>query len=133
ITLGGSFTDPGTLDQHTVTITWGDGSAPETFNLAAGILTFSKGHKYLDNSPKGSASGVDTISVTVKDDDTGTGSGSTGITVNIVAPASRVVLTSVSSLNENDSLSLSGSFTDPGTLDKHSVTVDWGDGSAPDT
>jgi hypothetical protein len=39
--LGGSFTDPGTLDCHTAVNTWGDGSANTTVNLGAGVLSFS--------------------------------------------------------------------------------------------
>ena len=31
-------------------------------------------------------------------------------------------------INENGSVSLSGSFADSGALDTHTVLVDWGDG-----
>src|SRR6185295_17974231 len=34
-----------------------------------------------------------------------------------------------STINENGSTTLNGSFTDLGTLDTHVVTINWGDGS----
>ena len=34
MTLTGSFTDPGTLDTHTVVINWGDGSPNTILTLA---------------------------------------------------------------------------------------------------
>src|SRR5262249_18849571 len=51
ITLSGSFVDPGTLDTHTVTINWNDGSANTVLNLAAGVLTYSTTHLYADDRP----------------------------------------------------------------------------------
>lgn len=39
--VSGSFTDPGTLDTHTVTVNWGDGSPDTVINLAAGVYTFA--------------------------------------------------------------------------------------------
>src|SRR5262249_32209613 len=52
-TLNGSFTDPGTQDTHTVVITWGPGEGSTTLNLAAGVLSFSAAHQYLDDNPTG--------------------------------------------------------------------------------
>jgi len=40
-----------------------------------------------------------------------------------VAPAS--VTLSATTINENQSTTLSGSFTDPGTLDTHVVVIKW--------
>ena len=53
------------------------------------------------------------------------------ITVNNVAPSSIVVSTNPSTINEDGTTTLSGSFVDPGTLDIHAVRIDWGDGSTP--
>src|SRR5439155_21458978 len=86
VSLGGSFTDPGTLDTHTVVINWGDGSTNTTVNLAASVLSFSGvSHQYKDN-PTGQPTGSYTISVTVTEKDGGTTSGSTSEQVNNVAP-----------------------------------------------
>ncbi len=58
--------------------------------------------------------------------------GSTPITVNNVAPSNLTLTPSVTSLLEGDVLTLSGSFSDPGRGDTHTVVIDWGDGT-PDT
>ncbi|MGY3439856.1 MULTISPECIES: PKD domain-containing protein [unclassified Marinovum] len=113
ITLAATFTDPGTLDTHTVSVDWGDGSA------AGSGLTDS--HTYLDD-------GVYTVTVTVTDDDGGIGDDTLIVTVNNVAPT--VVAGADQVIDENDMITLAATFTDPGTLDTHVVSVDWGDGSA---
>src|SRR5262249_29243658 len=63
-TLSGSFADPGTQDTHTVIINWGPGETSTTLTLAAGVLTFSATHQYLDDCPSGTASDVYPIAVT---------------------------------------------------------------------
>src|SRR5207245_546466 len=119
ITLGGSFADPGTLDTHQVVVNWGDGSANTTVNLAAGVLSFSGiSHTYLDN-PTGQPTGSYTIGMTVTDKDGGSASGSTSVQVKNVAPTNLALTRSATSINEGGSVSLGGSFTDPGTLDTH--------------
>src|SRR5262249_56780354 len=85
-TVTGAFTDPGVLDTHTVVIRWGDGSPDTTLNLAAGVLTFSTGHRYLDDNPSGSPVDVNTVTVTVTDKDGDSGTGAAAVTVNNVAP-----------------------------------------------
>src|SRR5262249_33751588 len=124
----GSFTDPGTLDTHTVVINWGDGSANTTVSLAANVLSFSNvSHQYLDNPAGGSSY---TISVTVTHKDNGSDSGSTAVTVNHVAPTKVQPSLTTSIINYTNLTPLSGSFTDPGTLDTHTVVIDWGDNSS---
>ncbi len=130
-TVNGSFTDPGTLDTHTVDISWGDGSADTTLSLAAGVLTFSASHQYLDN-PAGQAHGGSfAVSATVTDKDGDSGSGGTSVVVNNVAP----VVTSLTGPTPSpgvrgQTLSFGGTFTDVGTLDTHTATIDWGDSSS---
>ncbi len=121
-TLNGSFTDPGTLDTHVVTINWGDGNT-QTVPLAAGVTTFSTPHQYLQD-------GNYPISVSVADNGGGaSASVSTPATVNNVAPSNVAVSLTAGTINENGSTTLNGSFTDPGTLDTHAVTINWGDGN----
>jgi hypothetical protein len=131
-TLAGSFTDPGTLDTHTVVIVWGPGEGGTTLTLPAGVLTFSASHQYLDDNPSGTAADVYPVSVTVTDDDTGVGTAGTSVTVTNVAPSS-VVLNPVLAISENGVATLTGSFTDPGTQDVHTVAVNWGPGETPTT
>lgn len=60
------------------------------------------------------------------------GTDSAVVTVNNVAPAVATPTLSAATINEDQTVTLSGSFADPGTLDSHSVVIRWGDGS-PDT
>jgi hypothetical protein len=125
VSLGGSFTAPG-KDAHTVTIDWGDGSSADTVNLGAGVHTFHQSHQFLSE-------GHDSITVSVADGAGGTVSGNTAVQVDDVAPSKVTLLPSATTINEGDSINLSGTFLDPGTKDTHTVTIDWGDGSSADT
>ena len=120
-----TFDDPGTLDTHTVEVDWGDGVI-ETFNLS-GERVFNTTHQYLDDPPTGTIDGSYTATVRVIDDDTGEASGSATVTVLNVAP-SNVQVSLVSPIFENGFTELTMTFDDPGTLDTHTVEVDWGDG-----
>ena len=71
--------------------------------------------------------------VKVTDDDTGSGSLSTPVTVNNVAPSVLGLNVSNNNINEGQTTTLTIAFTDPGTLDTHTATVNWGDGSATST
>lgn len=131
-TLDLSFTDAGLVDEHTVTIDWGDGTV-ESVTLAVGDRTASLTHQYLDDDPTGTASDAYSISVSVTDDDTGATGDTASVTVSNVAP----VLTSLSTdssiiyegAQQGEAVNLTASFTDVGTLDTHSATIDWGDGT----
>ena len=57
-------------------------------------------------------------------------SDSTTIRINNVAPD--VELGQPSDIDENSTLTLTGMFTDPGTLDTYTATVDWGDRTSAD-
>ncbi len=51
------------------------------------------------------------------------------ITVNNVAPTAGPLVLDSSVIDENGTVNLSGSFTDPGADDTHTVVIDWGDGT----
>ncbi len=133
MTLSGSFTDVGVLDTHTVSVDWGDGgSDPATVVQAAGAGTFSASHQYLDDDPTGTPSDVYTITVTVTDDDMGSGVDTIPITVDNVDPVITSIVSSATFEDkavEGETLTVSGAFTDVGTLDSHTATIDWGDGN----
>ena len=118
-TSSGSFTDPGTLDSWSATVNYGDGSATQA--LALTNKAFNLSHVYAQN-------GSYTVTVTVTDNDGGVGTGTAIVTVTNVAP---VVNAGVdAAINAGGTFTSSGSFTDPGTLDTWTATVNYGDGSA---
>jgi len=122
-----TFDDPGTLDTHTVEVAWGDG-AVEVFNVPQGSRFFGTTHQYLDDDPSGTSADAYTVNIRVLDDDDGEVVGSAPITVSNIAP-SNLHIDSLRMIDENGLAQLTLSFDDPGTLDAHTVQVDWGDGS----
>jgi hypothetical protein len=116
----GYFTDPG-ADTWTASVDYGDGSGAQPLLLHAD-KTFDLSHLYVQN-------GAYTVTVAVRDDDGGSGVGTTTVTVDNVPPVVTDLALSATSIFENDSVTLSASFTDPGALDTHSVLITWGDGT----
>ena len=122
------FTDPGTLDTFTLTVNWGEG-APVAYPIAAGIRSFSVSHQYLDDNPTVTAFDNYPVSWTITDDDTGSDNDSGTVRVNNVPPSALSLTLARDSIDEGELGAVRGTFTDPGTLDTHSVDIDWGDGS----
>jgi len=148
-----TITDPGTLDTYTIQVNWGEGT-PDTITVgltnvasttvggttytwtaATRVLTVS--HQYLDDNATDSY----TLTFKVADDDmTGTFGGvasatnyvetSQTITVANVAPTITGVTYSATTINENGSVTVSGTVNDIGTADVITLTIVWGDGSS---
>ena len=114
-------------------VNWGgDPLSPkniETYTFAAGTKDFVLTHQYLDDNPSGTASDQYTINLTITDDDTGTSNGSTTVTVENVAPVLGCLKTVA--IEENGATTLTGTITDPGTLDTFDLVVNWGDPLSP--
>jgi hypothetical protein len=129
VTVSGNISDPGSADSFELTVTWGDGSAASTTSLPAGSTSFSLTHTYADDNPTGTPSDTNNISLSVKDKDGGIGTGSASVVVNNLAPSLTITAPADGALYAlNTSISLSGAFSDAGTLDTFSCSVDWGDG-----
>jgi hypothetical protein len=130
-TLSVDFIDPGSLSSHEVTIDWGDGTIDQ-FNLVVGTRSFTRDHTYLDDDPTGTPRDNYPIHITITDNDSFTDEDDTEITVNNVDP---VVTTLTSSspecggASEGEPITIEGTFSDAGTLDTHTVLIDWGDGT----
>ncbi len=120
----GSFTDAGTGSPWTVDIDWGDGSSHTTFSAATAGALGTQNHAYADN-------GTYQATVKVANNHGASDSRIFTVAVNNVAPV--VTLTQPAAINENDTATLNGSFADPGTLDTHTVLIDWGDAAAKTT
>lgn len=128
-TLNLSFDDPGTLDEHTVEVDWGDGSAVEVFTVPTGDRTFSATHQYIDDNPTGTASDNYQISVRLADDDLGETTATAVAKVNNVAPSNVKVTPVANILDEGGAVALTVTFDDSGSQDAHQVEINWGDGN----
>lgn len=133
VTASATFSDPGINDTHTCEIDWGDGTLQDgTLTEADGSGECFGNHTYADDD-------VYTIMVEVCDDDEDCDQATTTQIVNNVAPS--VAIASLSdetgSPIEPGGVALAGleitleaGFSDPATLDTHTATIDWGDGSS---
>ncbi len=127
VTLRGEFGDPGTADRHTVTVDWGDGSLPEVVPLGAGERSFAVPHRYDDD-------GAYRVTATVADDARASGTRRTSVQVLNQAPSSiRLKPLGGGEVTEGAIVRYGISFADPGIRDRHTVTVDWGDGRPAQT
>ena len=108
---------------RTYSIDWGDSSAIETGDIAAGIQNFNINHTFID----GDDSQIVNITVTDGSEDTVTQQ----FTVNVDNIAPTIALSGVPEVNTGDSYTLNlGAVTDPGDDTVTSYIVNWGDGSS---
>ncbi|MGB0385430.1 MAG: tandem-95 repeat protein, partial [Ardenticatenaceae bacterium] len=115
----GSFSDPGRRLAASASIKWdlGDGTTV--------MDTLTPTHTYGDD-------GTFTATLTVTDTEGASESDSLMVTVNNVAPM--VQASGNMTATAGMAIDFTGSFTDPGTLDTHTIVWDFGDGnSATDT
>jgi PKD repeat protein len=117
-----SYTDPGSLDTAVARINYGDGSPVETISLRSWERHITLSHRYADN-------GTYQVTVSVTDDDGGVGMATAPVEVRNVTPRLEPVVSC--SPDEGALCTVSGEFIDPGA-DIWTVTVDFGDGSAPE-
>lgn len=126
---GGSTTLSGNISSvvqglnFTLTVDWGDGSSPQMFNYPAGTTSFSETHQYLDDLPFGTIINLSLSNMNGGDDAyvgiLGVANVAPSLTLSVPTPV--VVL--------GNTTFVTGTVTDPGALDSHTVAVDWGDGS----
>jgi hypothetical protein len=131
VILSGLFTDPGAAENFTLLITWGDGTTdtlPLPYTEARNGRAFSLQHQYLDD-PAGSDDQYP-ISVQVTDGDGGTATGKLAVDVSNAAPVLTMLRLSATQINEDGTVTLTGTVTDPGVGELFTLTVTWGDGSS---
>jgi PKD repeat protein len=116
----GSFSDPDNGPWHVV-VSWGDGSFT-TFNQSSAGALPPTAHTYVDN-------GTYTVTVTVTDSEGASDTGSFHVTVANVPPTVGPLTCPVSPVPVGTVLVASSPFTDPGRLDTHTASFNWGDGT----
>jgi len=104
----------------TASVDYGDGSGLQALALSGS--NFNLSHVYGDN-------GKHYVIVTVEDDQGQSGVVAARVTVNNVSPSVGTITAPSSPVQVNTSVSASASFTDPGVLDTHTASWDWGDGN----
>ncbi|QDT49187.1 PKD domain protein [Symmachiella dynata] len=129
-TVSGRVVDAGSRDTHTVSVNWGDGSAASIIQLAARETTFTATHRYLDDNPTGTPQDIYPVTVSVVDNENSGSQQQLDVTVQNVAPQITTLTTKPESVEEGSPLVLDGTFSDVGSRDTHSATIDWGDGSS---
>ena len=135
VDLAVTFHDQGTLDTHTATVDWDDGTGVQAALVTetpfgppgstAGLDgTISGTHVYADD-------GVYDVAVCVTDDD-----GASACDVFVVSAANVAPAVTIDMIGDGPAfflphvaVPLAGSFNDRGTLDTHTATVNWDDGT----
>jgi hypothetical protein len=114
-------------DPLSLVVNWGDGTVM-TYTYPSGTTAFTETHQYLDDDPTATPS--DNYGVTlILDDGGGTpATGAVNVTVNNVAPVVSVSADPIS-VTLGAPIDFTGVFTDPGTLDTHTLDWDFGDGN----
>lgn len=121
-----AFADVDASDTHTVSVAWGDGQTTDSGTLAATVTTFEATHVYADT-------GNYPLVLTLTDSATPAHTVTTSWSVSPtnVDPVLGTLSVSPSPVVDHQELTLSGSFTDPGTADTFTLTVNWGAGALP--
>ena len=120
------------LDTHTATIDWGDGTSLDTGDVTETPFGPPGSTLGADGTVDGSHVYADNGTYTVRSASPTTTAHDLRhpvVVVDNVAPSGVTASASPSTINENGSTTVNGTFIDPGTADTHTVTISWGDGS----
>jgi Periplasmic copper-binding protein (NosD)/Right handed beta helix region len=129
--LSASFNAPQDKgDLYHVVVDWGDGSTPTKFDLIEGETSFpALSHTYLAK-PLFQAGTPDTITVSVTDpfEPLAPATGTASVSILPALSSSLTIRTDKSTINEGDSVSLSGTLIAAVPSDPHNLTINWGNG-----
>ena len=118
-----SFADPGSLDTHTATVDYGDGSPPVDLGPVDPSGFAIPAHAYADGP------GAYPVTVAVADQDGAVGTDALLVTVGNAAPVVGAVTGSTHPVGPNATVSVGAGFTDAGALETHTAVIAWGDGT----
>ncbi len=128
VMLSGSMAGDGQDSMLTLSLSWGDGMT-ETHDFAAGTTTFSLPHIYQDDQPTGTPSDINNIDLRLSD------ASGTFTTTTAVVKINNVPPEVDAGADRQVPIGLSQQFTalitDPGSLDTHIASWDFGDGTVP--
>jgi hypothetical protein len=114
-----TFVDPDPGQTHTATIDWGDGTPPEPAVVDPDLGIVMGTHVYADNN-------VYPVTVQVVDSFGLPGDDTALLTIYNMSPVLYPIPTQMVPFGLP--LELEEAFIDPGTLDTHTATIDWGEG-----
>jgi len=134
-TLTGDIADSDSNDGFTLTVNWGDGSAPQVFNYQAGTRDFSETHVYEDDTPIGTPADDFTIGLLLSDNRFGVDTDSAVVSVRNVAPSLTGLTANPTNPGFGVPVVLTGNYTDAGyngspADEDLKVFVNWGDGQS---
>ncbi|HVU88539.1 MAG TPA: hypothetical protein VHD36_14560 [Pirellulales bacterium] len=121
--LTGTIFDPGPADSFTMTVNWGDETAPQVIALPAGSTNFTLSHLFDDNR-RGDPNQVNPVQITIVDNHTGLSTSATAITVHDVNPT--LINYTGTNLGSNGILTISGNISHPGP-GPLTLTINWED------
>jgi hypothetical protein len=133
--LSGDIVDPSSKTDYTLTVDWGDGPNGTadivTYTLAPNTQHFDVAHPY-------AAPGAYDVTVSVMDQygepnppTIGNQAEATAtVNVDVMNPVLETLTVQPPSIFEQQTVIVSGTYTDPGTVDANVVTIDWGDGTS---
>ena len=130
VTLDVSFTDPGLLDDHSLYVLWGDSTdVQNSYAIPFGARSISGiTHQYADNPANNGNTW--TVNVGVFDNSGLGGFGSATAIVNNTAPVLELISVDQGQVvQEGDTVTVTGAYRDAGPQDRHTVMIDWGDGT----
>jgi photosystem II stability/assembly factor-like uncharacterized protein len=135
VTVTGTISDPGWLENLSATIDWGDPNDPGTETISGTLenvrddatLSFTVSHIYADDEPPGQDD-LYQAEICGSDDDT-----TTCLTLDIevrnVPPVLGAITAPTGPVKIGTEITVSANFTDVGILDTHTAVWDWGDGT----
>ncbi len=130
--LSGNVSSPNASHGFTLTVDWGDGSAPQVFNYASGTTSFIESHVYADDNPTATNSDNYNIGLTLATAG-GSDTDSAVVTVNNVAPVLNNLALNPAPATGGSPATLSGTVSDAGAQDSQTIVIDWGDGTPATT